>query len=458
MRLLILLCLFALPANAASLTPATLAAVDAAANAALAATGVPGASIAIVQNNEIIAERAYGLASLAPRRPLTPAMILPIGSVSKQFTAALVLRLAEDHKLSLDDHVARYLPDLTDAKDVTVRMLLQHLSGYQDNWPEDYATPQFGVATTPQAVAERWGRKPLDFPPGTQWQYSNTGYTIAALIAEQAGGSPFFAQLRARILDPLHLSTAVDFDAHGLPPGAPTGYETYALGAPHPGPPEGAGWSFGAGMLAMTAHDLATWDISILTRSLLKPASYDAMETDAKLANGHPSGYGLGVFVGRHGDHRFIEHSGEEIGFVSENLLYPDDHAAIAVLTNQDASGAASMIATAISRLVFNIDAAVKTDPKAAKILALCDGLSHGTLDRTQLNASANGYFTAAAIADYEASLQRLGLPLSITERVHEQRGGMTFHAYAIKFAKRTVSVTTYEQSDGKLDQFLMLP
>ena len=459
MRLILLaVCLFVPLRAFASINPSTLAAIDAAANAALAATGVPGASVAIVQNDRIVAERAYGLASLAPRRPLTSAMILPIGSVSKQFTASLVLLLAEDHKLSLDDKVAQYLPDLTQAKDVTVRMLLQHLSGYQDNWPEDYATPQFAVATPPQAIAERWGRKPLDFPPGTQWQYSNTGYTIAALIAQQAGGAPFFDQLRSRILAPLHLSSAVDFDAHGLPPGAPTGYETYALGPPHPGPPEAAGWSFGAGMLAMTARDLATWDISILTRSRLAPASYDAFETEARLANGHPTGYGLGVELGRHGAHRFIEHSGEEIGFVSENLLYPDDHAAVVVLTNQDASNAAGMIATAISRLAFNIDAAVKDDPKAAKILALCDGLAHGTLDRSAFNASANGYFTPAAIADYQSSLKRLGLPLSITERLHEQRGGMTFHVYTLKFAKRTVAVTTYEQPDGKLDQFLLVP
>ncbi len=459
MRLILLaVCLFVPLRAFASTNPSTLAAIDAAANAALAATGVPGASVAIVQNDRIVAERAYGVASVSPRRPLTSAMILPIGSVSKQFTAALVLLLAEDHKLSLDDKVAQYLPDLTQAKDVTVRMLLQHLSGYQDNWPEDYATPQFAVATPPQAIAERWGRKPLDFPPGTQWQYSNTGYTIAALIAQQAGGAPFFDQLRSRILAPLHLSSAVDFDAHGLPPGAPTGYETYALGPPHPGPPEAAGWSFGAGMLAMTAHDLATWDISMLTRSRLAPASYDAMQTEARLADGHPTGYGLGVELGRHGAHRFIEHSGEEIGFVSENLLYPDDHAAVVVLTNQDASNAAGMIATAISRLAFNIDAAVKDDPKAAKILALCDGLAHGTLDRSAFNASANGYFTAAAIADYQNSLKRLGLPLSITERLHEQRGGMTFRVYTLKFAKRTVSVTTYEQPDGKLDQFLLVP
>ncbi len=446
------------PLPALAMDPAILAKIDAAAEAALAATGVPGASIAIVQDNRIVAERSYGMASLDPARKLAPAMILPIGSVSKQFTASLVLLLAEDGKLSLDDKVGKYLPELTQANDITIRMLLEHVSGYEDDWPEDYSPPQFAHAKDPRAVVDEWGGKKLDFPPGTKWQYSNTGYTIAALIAQKAGGAPFFDELRARILTPLHLASAVDFDAHGLPAGAPVGYEKYAMGAPHPGPVTAPGWSFGAGEMAMTPHDLATWDISILTRSLLKPASYDALETEAKLSDGHGTGYGLGVELGKHGTHRFIEHSGEEIGFVSENLLYPDDHAAVVVLTNQDASRAAEIIGSAVSRIAFGIDEAATGDAKAAQVLGICEGLARGTLDRSLFNDSANSYFTAAAIADYQASLRALGMPLAIRERGHELRGGLAFRSYSVDFPTRTVTVTVFEQPDGKLDQFLIVP
>ena len=447
--------LIAAPAHA--MDPTTLARIDAAADAALAATGVPGASIAIVQDNRIVAERAYGLASVDPKRPMTPSMILPIGSVSKQFTASLILLLAEDGKLSLDDRVAKFLPELTQANDITIRMLLQHLSGYEDDWPEDYAPPQFGQPKAPQAVADEWGGKPLDFSPGTKWQYSNTGYTIAALIAQKAAGAPFFGQLRTRILEPLKLESAIDFDALGLPATAPTGYEKYALGPPHPGPTTAPGWSFGAGELAMTPHDLATWDIAILTRSLLKPASYDAFETEAKLPDHTGTGYALGIEVGHHGTHRFIEHSGEEIGFVSENLLYPDDHAAVVVLTNQDASRAAGMIGNAVSRIAFGINAA-NADPKAAQVLAICADLAKGTLDRTQFNASANAYFTPAAIADYQASLHTLGMPLAIHERSHGLRGGLAYRTYNVDFPDRTVNVSVFQEPSGKLDQFLIVP
>ena len=462
MRTLLALAILAPPlliaGPARAMDAATLARIDAAAGAALAATGVPGASIAIVQDNRIVAERAYGLASVDPKQPMTSAMILPIGSVSKQFTASLILLLDEDGKLSLDDKVGKYLPELTQANDVTIRMLLQHLSGYRDDMPEDYTPPQFARSVDPRAAADEWGGKPLDFAPGTKWQYSNTGYTIAALIAQQAGGAPFFEQLRARILAPLHLTSAADIDAHGLPPGAPTGYQKYALGPPHPAAAMGTGWNFGLGELAMTPHDLATWDISLMTRSLLKPASYDALETEARLADGHGTGYGLGVELGRHGTHRFIEHSGEESGFVSENLVYPDDRAAVVVLTNEDASRAAGLIGRAVSRIAFGIDEAATDDPKAAQVLAIVADLAQGKLNRTLFNANANPYFTPAAIADYQESLHALGTPLAIRLRSRGLRGGMMFRNYNLDFPNRSVTVSVFEEPDGKLDQFLIVP
>lgn len=445
-----------LSSQAQALSPDQMQKIDEAARAALQATGVPGASVAIVQGGRIVAERAYGLASLDSKRALTPAMILPIGSVSKQFTASVILLLVQEGRLSLDDKVSKYLPELTQADDITVRMLLEHVSGYQDDQPEDYSVPQSAIPRTPQSLADEWGRKPLDFPPGTQWQYSNTGFTIAALIAQKAGGKPFFAQLQDGILNPLHLASAIDFDALGLPKGAPVGYEQYALELPHPGVPSAPGWSFGAGELAMTAHDLATWDISILNRSLLTPASYDAMETEGRLKNGHGTGYGLGVFLGSHGTHRFIEHSGEEVGFVSENLLYPAERDAVVVLTNQDASRAASIIGRSVSQIAFGIDAAATADPKADQVLAICAGLAEGKLDRGLFNDAANSYFTPDAIKAYQASLQSLGMPLAIHERLNELRGGMKFRVYSLDFAKRTVTVTVYEEPDGKLDQFLI--
>src|SRR5262249_58733462 len=106
--------------------------------------------------------------------------------VSKQFTATAILMLAEEGKLSLDDPVSRFLPTLTRASEVKIRQLLSHTSGYQDHWPQDYVPPFMLQETTAEGILDRWARRPLDFDPGTDWQYSNTGYVIAGLIAEKA--------------------------------------------------------------------------------------------------------------------------------------------------------------------------------------------------------------------------------------------------------------------------------
>jgi D-alanyl-D-alanine carboxypeptidase len=444
-------------AHAATLNPAQIRAIDEAASQALRLTGVPAASIAIVKDGAIAYVHAYGMARL-PSVAATPAMPFAIGSISKQFTAAAILLLVQDGKLSLDDHVGKFLPELTQANDVTIRQILSHTAGYQDFWPEDYSPLIFHKPATPLSYVDIWGKKKLDFPPGTAWQYSNTGYAIAGLIAEKAGGATLFDQLHARILTPLHMGTAADYAYHGIPAGGPLGYERYAYGPPRPAPLDMPAWSFGSGGLAMTPHDLALWDISVMNRSLLKPASYDEMETEIKLKDGTGTGYGLGVEVGTRNGHAMIEHSGEETGFVAENIVFPDDHAAVVVLTNQDASRAAEVIADQVAEIAFGIAPAQPKDKGSALVLSMLDGLAHGRVDTSRLNANAQSYFSPAVVADYQTSLSKLGQPLGVHDRGHQDRGGMVFHGYEVTYAGRNVHVTTYELPDGRLDQLLIVP
>src|SRR5712691_6425824 len=180
--------------------------------------------------------------------------------------------LAEEGKLSLDDPVSRFVPDLTRAGEVRIRQLLSHTSGYQDFWPQDYVPPFMKREVTAAEILDRWARKPLDFDPGTQYQYSNTGYVIAGVIIEKASGQPLLPFLKARIFEPLHMDRVIDVDSGPLRETDPTGYLRYALGPPRVAPKEGKGWLFAAGELAMTAEDLAKWNIAMLERRLLKPA------------------------------------------------------------------------------------------------------------------------------------------------------------------------------------------
>ena len=150
--------------------------VDSIAADVLKSTGVPSASVAVVRNGKLAYAQAYGAAKLNPRVAARPDMRYGIGSVSKQFTAAAVLLLQQEGKLSLDDPVSRWVPGLTQGDDVTLRMVLSHTSGYQDFWPQDYVPPLMEKAVTPQQILDRRAKQPLDFPPGTRWQYSNTNY------------------------------------------------------------------------------------------------------------------------------------------------------------------------------------------------------------------------------------------------------------------------------------------
>ncbi len=429
--------------------------IDKVAHDALAKTGVPSASLAVVKDGQIAYLHAYGNARLEPETPAKPEMRYSIGSVSKQFTAAAILLLQEQGKLSLDDKVSKFIPDLTRANEVTIRQLLSHTSGYQDFWPQDYVMPMMLQPVDARKILDTWGRKPLDFDPGTKWQYSNTNYVIAGLIVEKVSGEPLLQFLQQEIFIPLKMKSVADTDKAKLGDTDPTGYMRYALGPPRPAPKEGAGWLFAAGELAMPAEDLAKWDISIINQALLKPASYRDFETEVLLKNGLGTRYGLGVDVSSQLGHRLLSHDGEVSGFTSDNLVFPDERVAVVVLTNQDAAEAAGAIAMGVAPLLLASDDPA-TPAKLAQARKIFEGLQHGSIDRALFTDNANFYFNEQALKDFAASLGPLGAPEEFVQTRQALRGGMTLRVYSIKFPKTTLQAWTYEMPDGKLEQFLV--
>ena len=441
-----------------TIDPALRARIDRIATQILKQTGVPSASIAVVQHGRLVYTHAFGDARLAtgssPALVATPAMRYSIGSISKQFTAAAILMLQQQGKLSLDDPVGKYIPGLTDGDQVTIREILSHTSGYQDYWPEDYVMLSMLKPVTTQYILDTWAKKPLDFAPETQWQYSNTNYVIAGYIVEKVTGEPLFQFLTQHVFRPLGMNSVYNSDRNPLPKTDPTGYYRHALGPLRAAPLEGRGWMFAAGELAMTPHDLALWDESLIARSLLDSNSYKEMFTDVKLKDGKESHYGLGVEVRDRDGHLSIEHSGEVSGFVSDNEVLPDAGAAVAVFTNQDAVDAAISIAQLAAPLVAGYPLA----PAEQQALEIYRGLQHGRLDRSLLSPNLNAYFTPQAIADFESSLGPLGEPLSLRQTDKELRGGMTFREFEIVYPKRRLDLTTYTYPDGKLEQYLIAP
>ncbi|MGA2372000.1 MAG: serine hydrolase domain-containing protein [Candidatus Korobacteraceae bacterium] len=438
-----------------SLAPPLRSSIDEIAQQVLKTTGVPSASIAVVQDGKIVYVQAYGAARLDPQTAAMPQMRYSIGSISKQFTAAAILLLAEEGKLSLDDPVSKYIPGLTSGNEITIRELLSHTSGYQDFWPQDYVPPLMLQPISAEGIMDRWARKPLDFEPGTKWQYSNTNYVIAGAIVEKVSGQPLLQLLSQRVFTPLGMKSVADTNANKLPPTDPTGYFRYALGPLHPAPKEGRGWMFAAGELAMTAEDLAKWDISIINQSVLKPASYREMETETVLKNGVGTRYGLGVFVTSVNGHRVLEHNGEVSGFTAENIVMPDDKIAVVVLTNQDAAEAESEIGNQVRALL--VKAASPQDPKQDALMRkVYDGLQQGKIDRSLFTDNANSYFNDQALKDYASSLGQLGAPQEFNQIRSSLRGGMTARIYGVKYPNKSLVIIIYEMPDGKIEQYLI--
>jgi D-alanyl-D-alanine carboxypeptidase len=451
-----LFALVAFPAFAQPLTPAETAKIDKIVTQGMAADQVPSASIAVVRDGKIVLTKAYGKANerLAARTD----MPYQIASNSKQFTAMALLMLEDEGKLSLDDHVSKFLPGISEGDRITIRQLLSHTSGLQDFWPQDYSFEAMSHPTRPQGIVDRWARKPLDFQPGEQWQYSNTGYVVAGLIAEKVSGEPLVTFLERKIFRPLGMTSVKDQDETNTP-AFPAGYGRNALGPLRLAPPPARGWLYAAGELSMSAGDLAKWDIARINRSLVPAEDWAAQETTVKLNNGKDSGYGLGVFV-HDQPRRAITHGGEAVGFLSANNIYPTERMAVVVLTNSWSGGAYNRIAHDIAKLILPPPPmATVAIAQQARARAVYDQLRTGRLDRTQLTQNANFYFTPQAIADFGSSLGPLGEPTSFEMQGEPiLRGGFVIQSYAVKYPGRSLNLSTFYEpgANGRIEQFLV--
>lgn len=465
-----------LPAQ--TLNDADKAKIESAITKVMDETGTPSISLGIARGGSVAYTKAFGQAIIGEQSASVKAdaaMAYPIGSISKQFTAACILLLQERGKLKLDDPVSKWFPDFTEANKVTIRNLLTHTSGYSDYAPQDYTIPAWTKPIKSETLIREWATKPLDFEPGTKWQYSNTNFQMAALIVEKVSGQKFHDFLWANVITPLKLQGVLDLDTDRAKLQV-RGYERHAMGPLRPAILESPGWYTGDGGLAMPVATLLQWDDSIVHRTLLKPASYDEMMKPFVLKDGSDSRYGLGVFSQvRNGKH-ILSHSGEVGGFVSNNVIDLDDDVAFAALTNVEGPGAAPATNALIPILLPSLmnaapkkvapkpeEASLPAEPTydkthAEQAKAILQGLQKGSLDRNLFTADANFYFNEVTIGDFKSSLQPLGALQTVTQTSEKLRGGMIFRTYDAEFAGKTLDVTTYTQNDGKLEQFLVEP
>jgi CubicO group peptidase (beta-lactamase class C family) len=331
----LLLLALAAPAGAQGVPAAAAvrARVDSLARAYVAEHGSPGVSIQLVRGSDTLVSAGYGLADVEQRVPATAATVYRIGSVTKQFTAAAVMRLVEQGKVSLEDSIARYLPGLPAAwRRVTVRQLLNHTSGipsYTDigepwvrRWREDMP-PDTLVALT--AHDSLW------FEPGSQWRYDNTGYVLLGMLLDRVTGTPYPEYVEREIARPLGLEHVYYCDTERVIPGRAHGYDRDAAGWRN-APFLSMTQPYSAGALCSTVGDLARWNRLLAGGKVVSPASYAAMTTPTGAARQARYGFGLGVDSLE--GHPMITHNGGIHGFASDNAVLPADSLSVTVLTN----------------------------------------------------------------------------------------------------------------------------
>lgn len=427
--------------------------LDQKAAATISAFAVPSASVAVIQDGKLLWAKAFGEANLQENRTAELSTRYAVGSISKQFTAAALLLEQERGKLSLDDTVAKYFPELTRANEVTIRELLSHTSGYEDYAPQDYLIPEWTHPITPQDILNRWAKKPLNFDPGTGWQYSNTNYVLAGEILEKVSGEKLLPFLNESFFEPLGMTSAGDCEVHSAADA--TAYTRYALGPPRPVGREASGWYFAAGELCMTPSDLAKWDISFLAKRILSANSYAEFTREVKLKNGTGTHYALGLDVGEVNGTPRIAHSGEVSGFLASNTIFPTKNAGVIVLSNEDGVNLIGALSQQLSAVLLNPPNS-EMEKREEQIRSILVGLQRGEIDRSLFSDNANAYFSDLALSDYKDSLSRLG-PLQVLIRLGDQlRGGMTHLSYRAHFENNSVVLNIYILPNGKFEQFLV--
>jgi len=314
----------------------------------------PGCAAAVSLNGQTVFEKAFGLADMEFNVPNTPQTIFESGSVAKQFTAAAIVLLQQDGKLSLDDPVKKYIPELPDyGAPLTIRHLLNHTSGIRD-WGTVMTLTGAGrgdrVISQDLALDVITHQRALDFTPGSEYSYSNSGYNLLAIIVERVSKQKFSAFLDERLFKPLGMkNSSLRDDYQRIVPGRAQAYARQGAGP----------WRlnmpfmnvYGNGGMLTTVGDWIKWNAMLDSRSLGAPL-VEAMETRGVLNDGRKITYALGLEVAMYKGLKDVSHGGATAGYQTFLARYPDNKVSIAVMCNGTSPGAGG-IAAGITDEIF---------------------------------------------------------------------------------------------------------
>ena len=408
----------------------------------------PGGAVAIVRDGTIVYEKAFGQRNIAAGEPVDTDTQFEIGSVTKQFTAAAILQLKEQGKLRLDDPLAKYVPLFPHAREITLRQLLNQVTGLPNYTDVNHF---ISIAKEPGSFEKIEGLiagEPLHFRPGTKWEYSNTNYVALGRVIEVISHQSYAAYIGTHIFQPLGMThSAMIADEPAL-----TNFATpYWRGNKNsevlsPAQPLYDAWAGAAGAIVSTVGDLARWDVALQSGKVVSAEDFSLMTTPAKLANGSPTGYGFGWQIDSVDGQKRIWHNGGTFGSSSSNVTFPQQNVDIIVLENEDGA-ATSALATKLYESMFPQIVATASRPAAgedaavtARARMLIDAAVKGALPADQLSPLVRQKFPPEQQQQIGQQLATMGNVKDVIFKRKLESGDDTTYIYRVDFANATMS------------------
>jgi len=330
---------------------------------------IPGLAYGVVKNGKLIKVGAFGKASLELGTPVKADTVFEIGSVTKQFTAAVILILVQQGKLKLDEPIEKVLPESPkNWRSLTLRQCLSHTAGLKDYLGSYLMSSTDRVRQ--DSIVQKVGGLALDFTPGTAWSYSNTGYLIATMAAERVTGKKLEDLMSELIFKPLGMTSSGTTALEQVIPNRAQGYAVAGKEVANQ-LPINPSLASGAGFIRSTISDMAKWEAALSTDKLLKAPMRDEFFREVKLADGSSSGYALGWFIGSDRGNPLISHGGNTAGFSANILRAPKDKLAVIVLTNVYGQNPEAIAHPILAKVApkYDIASRKETDPKPERTL-----------------------------------------------------------------------------------------
>ena len=424
-------------------------------------TRTPSVAYAVVRNGKVIHVRAIGDANLETISPAKRETLYEIGSMTKQFTAAGILKLVDEGKVNLDDPISKYLRDLPEGwKKLTIRQCLSHTAGLKDHLVSFSA-----LRTEPVRASDiyaKLGPLKLDFEPGTAWSYSNTGYVVATEIIESVSGETYGKFLKTKVFDPLGMKHTTVSDPDRMIPNRVRGYQLTANGYRN-APVINPTLASGAGNLLSTVDDLARWEAALETGKILKPETMKAFLEPVNLTSGRSSGYSLGWFIKQDQGRPLIEHGGNTVGFSTDIFRIPEENAAVIVLTNAGGLAGAAWARHAVSALLpkYDPDRNVQTDPNpdlTARLSVTFRKWGRGNYDMSNFAPEFINLLGTARGIGVRQGLVGIGRSVKRVRCLQgESAGGKTVNRYRLEFDGAAVLIEMGFDADGRVADFSQL-